>query len=255
MPGQPNERSVARAPGVEASTPRVRRTVAGRPDTPVQVLRRLARDADARVREAVAENPACPPAVLVGLIGDPTFGVRFGALFHPNADRRVRLAASESPDDDIRRLLAETEPLDESIRSRLIADPAPAVRAGMAAQTTDRQTLAVLVRDPDPDVRQGAAQNERLTADQRHSLARDRSAAVRAVLVQSGELEPEDLLVLARDRSVTVRWFLATAPTTPRTVLELLRADPADEVRIQARMNLGEFPEAATDRRPRPRAT
>ncbi|MEV4800497.1 hypothetical protein AB0K18_10830 [Nonomuraea sp. NPDC049421] len=52
------------------------------------------------------------------------------------------------------------------------------------------------------------------------------------------ELDDEDLRLLAKDRSLNVRWWLATWPTTPREILEILLQDPNEEVSRQANATL-----------------
>jgi hypothetical protein len=46
----------------------VRRVVAGNPNTPRQVLERLAEDKSASIRRAVAENPRTPVEILKKLV-------------------------------------------------------------------------------------------------------------------------------------------------------------------------------------------
>ncbi|NBE84370.1 hypothetical protein GVV04_26040 [Micromonospora sp. NEAU-HG-1] len=187
----------------------------------------------------MAENPGCPPELLVVLVDDPNFHVRFAVLDHPRVDRRVHEAVCRSSDEDLRRVLAESGSFDDDIGVELLADPSAAVRAGLAANTTAAHTLAVLLRDSEPKVRAGAALNPRTTAEDRRGLARDKAAAVRMALVQSVELAEEDLQALAADRSTNVRWWLATVPWTPRVILRVLADDRSSEVSTQARIRLG----------------
>ena len=48
------------------------------------------------------------------------------------------------------------------------------------------------------------------------------------------ELAEEDLRLLGNDRSINVRWWLATWPTTPVGILEILARDSHPEVADQA---------------------
>lgn len=215
--------------------PAVRRAVAAW-DSPeaADLLRALCGDPDPRTRQAVTENPHCPPDVLRALVDDPHDTVRWSIPSHPRTDTSVRRAMAASGDSTLRRLLAESGELEPEITFLLMEDDVPEVRAALAAHTTLPDVLAALAAHPDARVRAGAAQNPRTTPGQRRALARDRAALVRATLLKFVELEQEELHLLASDRSVNVRWWLASWHTTPVSILEILSQDPHPEVAGQA---------------------
>jgi hypothetical protein len=76
------------------------RLVAASLATDPTVLRRLAADADAFVREAAARNAACPLDVLTTLGRDPSFGVRLSAL-RGTADHRAIVACAQDWVNDV----------------------------------------------------------------------------------------------------------------------------------------------------------
>ncbi|MEU4695748.1 hypothetical protein [Nonomuraea dietziae] len=216
----------------------VRRALAARTDASGSLLRELARDSDLKTRQLLAENPACPPDVLITLVEDGHWSVRWSLPEHPAANIEVCHAICRSTDEDLRRLLAERGGLDDETNTKLVSDPSPNVRAGLAAHTDAPDVLAILIADADPKVRTGATQNPLTTTDQHRLLARDRSAAVRAAAVMSEQLPYEDLQRLARDRSVNVRWWLATWPTTPESIVRVLAEDSHPDVVAQAKARL-----------------
>ncbi|MFC7104125.1 hypothetical protein ACFQQB_29020 [Nonomuraea rubra] len=110
-------------------------------------------------RLAVVANPACPPEILIILVDDPHWSVRWSLPDHPATGVEVRRAICRSADDVLRRLLAESGGLDAETNAALAADRSPDVRAGLAAHTDDPHLLATLQTDPAPEVRARAAEN------------------------------------------------------------------------------------------------
>ncbi|GAA2815948.1 hypothetical protein GCM10020220_000080 [Nonomuraea rubra] len=84
-------------------------------------------------RLAVVANPACPPEILIILVDDPHWSVRWSLPDHPATGVEVRRAICRSADDVLRRLLAESGGLDAETNAALAADRSPDVRAGLAA--------------------------------------------------------------------------------------------------------------------------
>ena len=62
----------------------VRRSAAGNPNTPVEMLTELAKDADCDVRCSTAGNPNTPVEMLTELAKDSDWGVRRSAAGNPN---------------------------------------------------------------------------------------------------------------------------------------------------------------------------
>ncbi|MEV1004297.1 hypothetical protein [Nonomuraea sp. NPDC050202] len=220
---------------VNDSSPAVRRVLAARDDLRTRAtLQLLAHDSDLKTRQALVANPACPAEILLKLVNDPHWSVRWSLPSHPEVNSVVRQAICQSSDDDLRRLQAEQADLDHETALVLLSDTSATVRAALAAHTTYPDILGVLLQEQSEEVRAGAAQNRLTTSEQRHVLARDRSALVRANLLKFVELEEEDLRLLAVDRSVNVRWWLATWPDTPTSILHILAQDSNAEVASQA---------------------
>ena len=79
--------------------PAIRRCVAVNPKTPIDVLRRLATDDSGEVRLAIAENPYVPTDVLICLATDLDVDVRFGVAENPHMPEDVlfKLSTDENP--------------------------------------------------------------------------------------------------------------------------------------------------------------
>ena len=224
---------------VKDASPAVRRALATRDDLHVhRVLRQLAYDPDLKTRQALVANPNCPPEILIELANDSHWSVRWSLPSHPKIDPQVRGVIAQSSDDDLRRLMAEQADLDYETASLLLSDAADVVRSALAAHTVYPVILDRLMKEDSDLVRSGVAQNGLITTEQRRTLARDCSALVRANLLKHVELEEDELRVLAHDRSTDVRWWLATWPTTPLAILQILVRDPNPEVASQASATL-----------------
>jgi len=106
----------------------VRRVVAGNPNTPTQVLARLARDHFSVIRRHVAENPRTPPDVLRQLAQDHDMDVRLAVAdnIHTPPDTLALLATDESI--DVRYDLAENRHLPHQVLVDLANDENPYVR-------------------------------------------------------------------------------------------------------------------------------
>lgn len=212
-------------------SPTVRRAAAT--SAVFEVLAMLATDPDRKTRQAVVANPACPASVLIVLVSDPHWSVRWEVPDHPNLDPGVIDAIHASPDEDLRGMLAERSRVGMESQ-RFLTDPAPAVRARSARRTQEPALLALLVGDPDAEVRAATTHNPLLTPEQRHRLVSDRRAEVRAALTMNTLMTEDELHQLADDRSVEVRWALATSHATPDHVRRRLLSDPDKGVASQA---------------------
>lgn len=98
----------------------IRRHVAENPKTPVEILRKLARDCDPDVRLAVAENPHTPPDVLTILAGDVDDDVRYGVAENPHMPEDILLDLAQDDNPYIRcRALKTLDMLAPDVQSRL----------------------------------------------------------------------------------------------------------------------------------------
>jgi hypothetical protein len=106
----------------------VRRVVAGNPNTPTQVLARLAYDHFSVIRRHVAENPRTSPDVLRQLAKDHDMDVRLAVAdnLHTPPDALSLLATD--PSIDVRYDLAENRHLPHQVLVELAQDENPYVR-------------------------------------------------------------------------------------------------------------------------------
>ena len=112
----------------------VRRSAAGNPNTPVEVLTELAKDSNWNVRRSAAGNPNTPVEVLTELAKDSNWSVRRSAAGNPNTPVEVLTELAKDSDSDVR-LNAAGNP------------------------STPVEVLTELAKDSDSDVRLSAAGN------------------------------------------------------------------------------------------------
>jgi len=106
----------------------VRRVVAGNPNTPKQVLSRLAGDQIPGIRRRVAENPRTPLDVLTQLAQDRDSDVRLAVAENPNTPPEILGMLSEDEDVDVRYGVAENPHMPEDILFKLSEDDNPYIR-------------------------------------------------------------------------------------------------------------------------------
>ena len=80
----------------------VRRNAAGNPNTPVEVLTELAKDSNWGVRRSAAGNPNTPVEVLTELAKDSNWGVRRNAAGNPNTPVEVLTELAKDSDWSVR---------------------------------------------------------------------------------------------------------------------------------------------------------
>jgi hypothetical protein len=106
----------------------IRKVVAGNPNTPRQVLTRLATDEEAAIRRCVAVNPKTPIDVLRCLATDKSSEVRLAITENPNAPTEVLVSLATDFDVDVRYGVAENPHMPEDILFKLSTDENPYVR-------------------------------------------------------------------------------------------------------------------------------
>lgn len=106
----------------------VRRVVASNPNTPRQVLMRLAGDASASIRQSIAENPKSPPEVLRKLCEDIEAEVRLAIAENPNTPADVLATLATDVDVDVRYGVAENPRMPETILFALSSDENPYIK-------------------------------------------------------------------------------------------------------------------------------
>jgi HEAT repeat protein len=106
----------------------VRKVVAGNPNTPRQVLARLADDPSAYIRKAVAINPKTPPDVLKRLASDQNSEVRLAVAENPHIPADILEMLVADLDVDVRFGVAENPHIHEDVLFQLTNDDNPFVR-------------------------------------------------------------------------------------------------------------------------------
>lgn len=106
----------------------VRRVVAGNPNTPKQVLERLAADSMPNIRRRTAENPRTPVDILRRLAEDEHCDVRLAVAENPHTPPDVLAMLGNDPDADVRYGVAENPHMPEDILVKLSDDDNPYVR-------------------------------------------------------------------------------------------------------------------------------
>lgn len=189
---------------------KVRRVIAGHPQTPVELLQMLALDQDGKVRRFVASNPQTPEKILFALAGDQ--------------DDKVRRHVASNP---------QTPPT-------LLQSLASASHAGIRGDvSTHRQTpvevLRTLALDPRAGVRRAVARNPQAPADILFLLALDQDIRVRRAVARNSSASVKALRLLALDRDIQVRRAVVGHPQMPIDILCILALDEDKRVSRQAR--------------------
>ncbi len=129
----------------------VRAQVAGRPESPFEVLGALVHDECPEVVAALAARPDLPLPLLEELLAHPHDGVRAWAAEHPALTPALQGAAAYDPSIQVRLALANRDHLAERVRRMLAADAVRVVRAAVLAHpNTPRWIWRKGVRDPAP---------------------------------------------------------------------------------------------------------
>lgn len=129
----------------------VRRIVAGNPNTPKQILERLAEDSTPAIRQRTAENPNTPVKILNELAHDEHGEVRLAVAENLSTPQDTLAYLASDEDMDIRYGVAENPHMPEDILVQLCEDENPYVRC-RALKTlqmlspTSQSRLRVLVQ-------------------------------------------------------------------------------------------------------------
>jgi hypothetical protein len=106
----------------------VRRVVASNPNTPRQVLERLASEESALIRRHVALNPKTPVEILRKLAEDPETDVRLAVAENAQTPQEILTLLSSDDDMDVRYGVAENPHMPENILVELSQDDNPYIR-------------------------------------------------------------------------------------------------------------------------------
>ncbi|PRY15376.1 hypothetical protein [Kineococcus rhizosphaerae] len=203
------------------------------------------------VRRALAENTACPEAVLINLLADRNWDVRHAAATSTSATARVHQAAINDAPNDVGRNVAQLgDQLSEATIELIIGHPAVVLRADLAETTLDPVVLQRLSSDTSPRVRASAAANagtarffQKTTLlpvvdTVLEQLSQDSRSEVRAVVAESEDLPVEAVRRLAQDSSAVVRWWTLVHHAEDEVIARQLLDDSDPTNATQAAANL-----------------
>jgi hypothetical protein len=170
-------------------------------------LGRFASDANWRVRQACARNPATPAALLARLAADD--------------DRDVRMAVGRNLSTSI------------SVGKRLAADRDDSVRLAIVATTTDADTLRLFAQETDAAVRAAAVGNAALPDDLVLSFIRQGDTIVRRAAAGRASLSVDAFAELVETDDDDVRLSLLRRPDLPAGALaRLLSCELAADAQV-----------------------
>lgn len=178
-------------------------------------IRLLVADPEARVRQALAENPSVPGSALEALARDPEIWVKSSMAARKDLTQasQVELAKDTSPSNQVRMALVQRKNLD------------PAA-ADLLRQGGDYGVLLeILARHPRPEMLE--------------AYSRDLSPSARIIAAESALASPEMLERLSRDPEASVRISCASNKKTPPGILSALFKDPVEKVALFALANGG----------------
>jgi hypothetical protein len=136
-----------------------RQLIARHSASPAWLLMQLCKDEEARVRQALAQNPVASPVLLEILAGDLDRDTRWFTAKHPATPEHI--IARLAQEDRIRWELAEFPRTPPSLLAQWVDDPDPFVRRRLAWNPAlSLLLLARLARDLDPSVQESARRAE-----------------------------------------------------------------------------------------------
>lgn len=129
------------------------------PTSSLNVLQKLAKDTDWRVRREVASNRKASVKILTQLANDPRAEVKITVATNIATPESVFMVLARDKDINIRSVVARFEFVPETVLDYLAHDPEVDIRLEVArAFNTSNKTLAKLMLDEYPRVRQLAEQ-------------------------------------------------------------------------------------------------
>lgn len=246
--GDPDVRRRVRLAGCPDLPARVNLLLAGDPDIEVVIelscctgdsdlLARLARHPDERVRVAVASNPATPSGTLAELVSayatvepasDVIHSLLAQAVDNPSTPAEVAAELAGHPAGFVRWRLASRGDLPAEAAERLAADPVPGVRADVAEHPgLSEATIRRLADDEFHDVRRRVARNPYVPLD---LLGRSFKKGAGGLLPRIAASGPEEVRALAGSPSPQVRMLVAERRDLPADIRDRLARDPDAKV-------------------------
>lgn len=161
----------AKAPPAAASmapagAPQSRERQAKDPNTPAEVLSKLATDEDSGVRLAVAHNANTSPVLLMHMAEDADLMVRAAVAANPRTPLRALTKLTESEAMLVRLRAAQNPQATEELLTTLGNDMDPKVRMAVVRNNaTSDYTLSMLETDSDDDVKHAAMEVRSIRAE------------------------------------------------------------------------------------------
>lgn len=217
----------------------IREGVAAHPNTPGEVLTRLAADGERAVRLQVARNPSTPPEALEHLSGDERFMVREAVAAHALCPPDALASLAADPNERVQFVARlRTSPVTESAATAALATRRRQVKLALsAAPGTPRPAVEQLARDRNPQVRAQAALHPQLPDGTRRHLTNDPVPAVSLIARALDDETPPDQLAFLPRHDARVRQALSRNRSAPEPVLDDLSEDPLMDVRLNVILN------------------
>ena len=201
----------------------VRQEVAANPNTAVPVLEELAKNVAANVRKSVAMNRNTPASVLKTLARDGDEAVRGTVAWNPNSPVRVLEELAKDHHKRVRAGVAENMSAPAHVFEMLGADRDESVRRRLACNPrTPGPMLEALAKDGDSDVRKYVAENPGSSSSALYTLSTDSRASVRMAVAKSPACPASVLDALIEDADLEVLKAVAQSRFAPAHVLEAM---------------------------------
>lgn len=203
------------------------------------LLRKLAREQDKRVREFIASYPATPKQVLLELAHDEEVSVRLELLRNTNISADLLGELATDKEKKVRSAVLSHPKTSVDTFRKLAEDKSRDIRRFIASSNrTPVDVLCKLAGDNSADVRERVVYNPNTPRQLLEELARDRSHLVRGAVAKNKRIPVSILRKLARDSSPYTRRNVACNPNTPKELLEELGRDGDYDVRAMVAHNI-----------------
>jgi ethanolamine utilization microcompartment shell protein EutL len=203
-----------------------------------ELLKKLAKDADAGMRAVAAVNPRTPRELLLELARDKDVSVRRDVAQNIRAPGYLLAVLAKDQDRDVKRYIVWNPNTPAEVLQTLAEDSSSQIRTAVAwSRRASVDLLGRLARDKDAKVREAVAGNSNASGGTARALAEDPDAAVRARVASRGDIAAELLGKLARDRDERVRGDVAVNQKTSVEILVMLAGDESSRVRSRVVRN------------------
>ena len=181
--------------------PDIRIQVASHKNASADILRKLAKDTDKRVRLAVTtQNPNITSSLLDELGTDWDPDIRIQVASHKNASADILRKLAKDTDKRVRLAVATQNPnITSSLLDELCTDENIEIRKLVAdSSITSPDTLRRLSIDSNPQIRSAVLKNSSVTSDILEKLASDISVDIRIQVAKNVNTRPDDKSTIER---------------------------------------------------------